>query len=162
MLASSYYESGAGNAIWVPVSYVVGPFVTFLISLRYNDGAGWSGLNKFCILVSAGSFVLWLTLPLVRDIGDVLNVTLAVMYINIFIDGLGALPTLVKSFHEPETEDRLTWGLFFAGNMINIFAVDSWSFATGSYPVYMAVVSGMITLLVISRVGPSIAKEFGK
>jgi hypothetical protein len=151
MLAVSYRESGAGDAIWVPVSYVVGPLATFIASLRYNDGEGWSGLNKLCIIASAGSFVLWLVL--FSFFGKNPGVPLTVMYINIFIDGMGALPTLRKSFHEPESEDRLTWALFITGNTLNLLAVDYWSVETGSYPLYMFVVSGMIAFLVISRFG---------
>lgn len=147
MLAASYRESGAGDAIWVPVSYVAGPLATFIVSLRYNDGEGWSGLNKICILVSAGSSVLWLVL--FSFFGKNTGVPLAVMYINIFIDGMGALPTLRKSFHEPESEDRLTWALFITGNTLNLFAVEHWSLATGSYPLYMFVASGAISALVI-------------
>ncbi len=158
MLAASYGESGGGDAIWVPISYVVGPLVIFTISLRHNDGEGWSGLNRLCILISAGSFVLWLVLSSV--FGKVPGIPLTVMYVNIFIDGMGALPTIRKSFYEPESEDRFTWMLFISGNTLNLFAVDHWSFATGSYPVYMFVACGTIAVLVVRPFVRSLVHNF--
>ncbi|HWQ59591.1 MAG TPA: hypothetical protein VN420_00370 [Candidatus Fimivivens sp.] len=82
------------------------------------------------------------------------------IYINIFIDGMGALPTLRKSFHEPESEDKLTRSLSSAGNTLNLFAVEHWSLATGSYPVYMFVVCKAISVLVVRPFAVSLVTGF--
>src|SRR5688572_11025851 len=49
MLGASYYSSGANNTIWVPVSYIVGPLVTALLSIKYGEG-GWNRFDKGCLL----------------------------------------------------------------------------------------------------------------
>src|SRR5207248_2703381 len=40
MLCASSYASGARHALWVPLSYVIGPLATALLALKYGEG-GW-------------------------------------------------------------------------------------------------------------------------
>ena len=67
---------------------------------------------------------------------------------GIVIDLAGLLPTIRKTCREPWTEDRLAWTISFAGAMLNMIAVKSWTFAIGIYPIYMFVAHlGMMILL---------------
>lgn len=140
MLAISYYSSGAKHTIWVPVSYLIGPFITALLSIKYGEG-GWTRFDRYCLLGAGASLVLWW----------MFNSPLVALLINIFIDLLGSLPTIKKAYHEPEKEDRLAWALFFIGNIVNLFAVGIWTFAIAVYPVYMFLGSSLIAALVFFR-----------
>lgn len=140
MLAASYYSSGANHSIWVPVSYVIGPLVTALLSIRFGEG-GWSLFDRCCLLGAGLSVMLWW----------VFSSPLVALLINIFIDFLGALPTIRKAYYKPEEEDRAAWGLFFIANAINLFAVEAWTLATASYTLYMFFASGVIAGLVFRR-----------
>ncbi len=138
LLGSSYYASGAQHTIWVPVSYVVGPLVTALLSLRYGEG-GWTRFDRYCVAGAGLSLVLWW----------IFQTPMIALLINLSIDFLGALPTIRKSYLEPAGEDRVAWALFWAGNIANLFAVERWTFAIAVYPVYMFLASGAIALLVL-------------
>lgn len=140
MLGASYYSSGANHTIWVPMSYIIGPLVTAILSIKYGEG-GWTRFDRACLFGAAVSAVFWwlFSSPLVA------------LLINLFIDFLGALPTIKKAYYKPETENKLAWTLFIIGNTTNLFAIETWSFAIAVYPIYMFFGSGTIAALVLRR-----------
>jgi len=137
----SYYSSGARDTMWVPITYIIGPFVITILSFKYGEG-GWTKFDRYCLLGACASLVLWW----------MFNSPLIALITNLFIDFMGALPTLRKSYYEPEKENGLAWALSFLSNLVNIFAVKQWTFAIAIYPIYMIVVSGLITALVLRKV----------
>src|ERR1700730_15252856 len=58
MLCASYYASGARHTIWVPISYVVGPLVTALLSVKYGEG-GSGRFDRFCLGSTLLSLLAW-------------------------------------------------------------------------------------------------------
>ena len=138
VLGASYYSSGAENTIWVPVSYAVGPLVTALLAIRHGEG-GWTTLDRNCLLGAGSGLLLWW----------LFNSPLVALIMTLGVDFSGAVPTIRKAYRAPETEDRLAWALFIAGNTVNLAAVEQWQFAIGVYPVYMFLASGTIAALVL-------------
>lgn len=140
ILGTSYHSSGANNTIWVPVSYVIGPFIIAIISLKYGEG-GWTKFDRSCLIGAAASVILWFTFkePIIA------------LLVCLTIDLLGALPTIRKAYKDPEGEDKFAWGLFFVGNTLNLSAVEKLSFAILVYPLYMFVANGLITFFVFRR-----------
>ena len=140
MLAASYYSSGASHTMWVPVSYLIGPVVTALLSLKFGEG-GWTGFARWCLGGSAASLLFWIAT----------NEPMTALLVNLFIDFLGALPTIKKAYRDPKGEDRLAWTLFVTGSVLNLLAVDRLEFAILIYPLYMLFVTGFIWVLVLRR-----------
>lgn len=140
LLAGSYYATGARDSLWVPLSYVVGPLLTALLALKYGEG-GWTRLDRACFAGAGGSLLLWV----------VSGSPLAALLVNILIDIFGAMPTIRKSYTDPESEDRLSWGLFLVGDALNLFAIRPWSLETAIYPLYLFGLAGLITLLLARR-----------
>ncbi len=139
-LGASYYSSGADHTIWVPVSYIIGPFVVAILSLKYGEG-GWTRFDRICLLGAVISVALWW----------MSNSPLIALCINLFIDFMGALPTIRKSYYKPEGEDRSAWIIFLIGNTVNLFAVEKWTFAIAAYPIYMFVADCLIVTLLLLR-----------
>jgi len=135
-LCASYFAAGARASIWTPVSYVVGPFLIALLALRYGD-RHFSRFDAFCLGIAALSLILWWWT-------GIPSVALA---LNMAVDAVGALPTVRKSWSEPESEDRLAWGLFLLANSLNLLAVTPWTLASGVYPSYLFALSLMMNLL---------------
>lgn len=140
MLASSYSASGAKDTIWVAISYIIGPLITALLAIKFGEG-GWTRFDRACIACAVMSGVLWF----------VFDSPMVALSINIVIDAAGALPTIKKTYKEPEGEDRVAWALFFIGNTINLFAVGTWNFAIAIYPIYLFIGSGIIAFQVFFR-----------
>lgn len=140
MAGSSYWASGARETMWVPVSYIIGPSAVLLFALKYGEG-GWTKLDRACLAMALMSGVLWWLTgnPLVA------------LCLNIFVDFLGAVPTAVKAWRKPESEDRTAWMFWFLGSVANMFAVTKWTFSIAVYPVYM--VSG-ISLIIFALYRP--------
>ncbi len=137
MLGASYYSSGANHTIWVPASYIIGPFVIAILSIKYGEG-GWTRFDRGCLIGAAVSLALWW----------IFSSPIIALLINLSIDLLGALPTIRKAYYEPNGENRTAWALFFAGNTFNLFAVERWVLVIAIYPIYMFLGSGIITTLV--------------
>ena len=139
LLASSYHYSGATHTIWVAVSYILGPLVTFLFSMKYGEG-GWGKWDRWCIVGTALSLIFW-WVSKSATIGLLASLT---------IEFFGSIPTIRKSYLEPEKEDKLAWVLSSLGNALNLLAIQKGGgFAITVYPVYMFIEVGLITTLVI-------------
>lgn len=142
ILCASAWAAGARASIWTPVSYALGPSVVTLFALRYGE----RGLSRFdlgCIAAAAASLLLWY----------LAETPLVALLINIVIDLVGALPTLRKTWHDPDSEDRLSWGLFCAANLVNLAAIERWRFAEAVYPVYLVGITGAVNAVIWWRRG---------
>jgi len=140
LLGASYLAAGADRTIWVAVGYAVGPLVTAALSVKYGEG-GWSRFDRGCVVGAAAGVAAW----------SLTGSPLAALVIFLFIDLMGALPTVRKCWRDSASEDRLTWALFLAGNTLNLFAVERWTFAIAAYPLYMFLGSGVIVALLFCR-----------
>ncbi len=136
LLAFSYIAEGDQNSIWLPLGYFLGPLITAILSLRYGY-AEWTRLDTFCIVAAAISIIPWI-------LAD--NATMTLL-INLAIDSTGAIPTLVKTYREPETEDLTAWMIFFIANTLQLFAISMWNLAA-LYPVYLFLLAGSIVLFI--------------
>lgn len=137
ILLASYAATGARTTLWVPISYAVGSLAIFLLSLWRGEG-GWTRFDRTCLSGVVLSLFLWwyFRTPIVA------------LLMNLSIDLMGALPTIRKSWLQPEGEDRYAWLLWAAGNTLNLLAVKSWTFANAAYTVYMFLGAGLICVLV--------------
>lgn len=134
LLAFSYIETGDIQTIWLPLGYFLGPLITAFLSLRYGYMV-WSRLDTICIIVALLSVVPWI----------LSHNAMLTLLVNVFIDAVGAIPTVIKSYREPETEDFLAWLIFFIANTIQLVAIQVWNLAA-IYPIYLFFLAGSITL----------------
>ena len=137
------------DTLWVPVAYVAGPLVVAVLSIKFGEG-GWTWLDRLCLFGAAASAPLWW----------LSGSPLIALVINLLIDALGALPTIRKSYYNPQGEDRTAWALGLAGATVNLFAIEAWSYEIAAYPVYMFVANATIAALVLvprkqKNIGPS-------
>ncbi len=140
LIAASYYASGARNTMWVALAYTVGPLIAAILAFKYGEG-GTTRFDIYCLVGCAASVILW-----VLSENPVYT-----LVINIFIDFLGILPTLKKSFIDPLSEDGLAWSVTTFSNLLNIFAIELWVFSVAVYPVYMLIVNGLVTTFIFRK-----------
>jgi hypothetical protein len=142
ILTASQYSAGAMNTLWITGCAIVGQLFIAVLSLKRGDG-GWNRFDRLCIAGSILSLLLWWQS----------SSALVAIVFNIVIDWLGALPTVVKSYRDPESENLTTWSLYLLASTLNLFAVEQWSLAIGLLPMYLFVVNVIIvTFLLRSRV----------
>ena len=135
MIAFSYWSLGARDTIWIALSYTLGPLIIALLSLKYGEGK-WQKLDTICFSVSLASALVWY----------ISNSAIIALLINIFMDFVGLLPTIQKSYLRPSGEDRPAWTLESIASILNILAIENWVFSIAFYPIYLALINGIITL----------------
>lgn len=140
VISASYYSTGANNTIWLPVCGGIGQLIIAILSLKYGEG-GWNRFDRLCLLGVGISLLLWWQF----------NSPLIALLFNILIDFLGALPTIKKSYYEPQTENLLTWSLYLIASIINLFAIDYWSFQLAAFPLYIFLINATIVIFILSR-----------
>lgn len=150
--------------------WAAAPLIAF--SAELGHGVGLPALMTFMVgfgplLIFLGSFVnrqsVWrLTrLDLACGVLSVLGLALwqitgsgylAILFC-ILADALAGIPTIVKSYKEPETEN---WHVFFFGSInatITLLAIDTWDFAHAAFPLYILAICVLLVVLIKFRVG---------
>ena len=130
IIAASYYSAGARDTAWTPTAYAIGILIVAALSFRYGEG-GFGLFDVACLIGAGTGLALWL---LTKD-------PALALYLTIIVDAIGSLPTIKKAYERPGTEDRTAWALFFAANIINLFAIREWTLAIASYPVYVLILN---------------------
>jgi hypothetical protein len=116
-----------------------GPLLVFIASF-VNKKSYWK-LEKFdygCGFLSLLALILWW----ITKIPEV-----AIIF-AIASDGLAAVPTLVKSWKYPETENAgpFTAGIF--SSLTSFAAIKIWNFSALAFPIYLVIVNISITLAI--------------
>lgn len=149
MIASSYFVGGARDTIWVPLVYVLGPFMIAVLSITYGEGKSWEVLDKWCFAIAILSLPIWYFS----------KSAILVLVINIFLDFIALVPTIKKSYLRPDGEDRPAWTLESLAGIFNVFAIERWTFSIAFYPIYLLVINGIITMLLYRPVVTKFFKQ---
>ncbi|OGM31970.1 hypothetical protein A2803_02680 [Candidatus Woesebacteria bacterium RIFCSPHIGHO2_01_FULL_44_21] len=141
-------EISRGVGIQSLTTFVVGfvPLIIFIASF-VNKKSEWQ-LTRFDIICGALStlgIILWF---ITKD------ANIAILF-AVLADGLAALPTIVKSYEYPESENSTIF-LFGAVNAaIGLLAIQIWNFEHFAFPLYLLVVNSVLVLLIKYKFGKS-------
>ncbi|MFT5831924.1 MAG: hypothetical protein ACI9SY_000301 [Candidatus Paceibacteria bacterium] len=136
------YAEEVSSVIWITLSTALLPLAVVAVSYL-NPAAYWKlkardyylgGLAVFTIL-------LWY---LTND--AVLAIVLALT-----ADFLAGIPTLIKSYTHPFSEDWQPYALNAIGFTLGIFAIQEWVVAEAAYLVYLAIITSVFTVLIFVR-----------
>jgi hypothetical protein len=144
-LLASYAASGARETVWVAAANLAAFVFVLALSFKYGVG-GWTALDITCLTGAVLGFGLWWWF----------DSPLPTLYSGLFIDLVGAVPTIVKAWKEPESEDLLAWVMFCLANALNLLAIKHWSVTMASYPVYMVFITSLLVAVLLARRGASV------
>ncbi len=124
------------------------PLLIFLASF-INKKAYWKAEKRdyFFGGLSIIGLVLWLT----TGVGNI-----AILF-SIIADLLAAVPTLIKSYRNPETESSIGFVAPAIGSFITILTIKEWDFATYSFPIYILIICSVLSFLIISKIGKKLS-----
>jgi len=139
-------EIKEGVGIQSLMTFMVGfsPLLVFLASF-INKKATWQ-LKRFdfiCGALSVIGIIFWLLTK---------NGNIAIFF-SIVADGLAAIPTLVKSYSFPETENYHVYLTAAINAAITLLAIDIWNFAHFGFPLYILVLCSVLVFLIKFRAG---------
>jgi len=145
-LITFFAEIKQGVGIQSLLPFMVGfiPFAVFLASF-VNKKAYWKigYLDLACGSLALTGLVLW-------QITKVGNIAIA---LSILSDLLAGLPTVIKSYREPETENYVLYltNAIFAG--ITLLTIKVWSFEQFAFPLYIFLIALIIAILIKFKIG---------
>jgi hypothetical protein len=126
ILLGSYQAIGATNTLWLLIAQVISQFVITVYAFRYSQGR-WQRLDRICLAGAGLSLVLWWCSgsPLVA------------LLMNTTMDLLGAIPTISKIYHDPNSEDLRFWVMSFTATVLNLLAIENFSLSFIVFPLYL-------------------------
>src|SRR3990167_6881798 len=128
ILYISYRQSGATDTLWAPLAAVFATITIALLSIKYGVG-GWTPFDRKCLFAAGVGLFLWF----------LFDQPLLAVLSSLAVDLIGALPTIKKVWTDSESEDKLSWGIFWLSSLANVFAIGQWTFAVAIYPLAMLV-----------------------
>lgn len=126
------------------------PVLIFLASF-VNKKSYWklSNFDKICGVFSVLGIILWQ----LTGVGNI-----AILF-SILADGMAALPTIIKSFHFPETESAFAYATAVIGSVITILTIKQWNFETYGFPVYILLIDIVLVLAIKFRIGKKLSPK---
>lgn len=139
ILLASYFAVGARSTIFLPIVYFINGLIVLILSFRYGIYF-WSRLDYVSLFIAGLSLIIWF---LTKN-------PLTALLMNLTMDAVAYLPTIKKSYLDPDSESHIAWFFIFLGACLNLLAIDSLSFGVLIYPIVMFVMNGIL-LMVLYR-----------
>jgi len=141
-----------GVGITALATFIVGfaPLVIFIASFLNKD-AKWeiSKLDIVCGTLSIIGLLLWM----ITKVGNV------AIFFSILADGLAAIPTIVKSYKFPETENSMVFSFGVLNSVIALLALSEWNFQSYGFPLYLLFLDFAIATLIQYKWGLKLQKK---
>lgn len=145
-LVAFFAEIKQGVGILSLTTFIVGfvPLLIFIASFT-NKKAEWklTRLDLSCGILSILGLIIWL----ITKVGNI------AIFFSILADGLAAVPTIIKSYFYPESENDLVYlfGIINAG--IGLLTISEWKFQHYGFPAYLFFLCLTLTLLIRFKIG---------
>lgn len=75
------------------------------------------------------------------------------IFFSILAEGLGTLPTVIKSYKYPETEIAWPWLASFIGGLLTLLTIKTWGFEQYGFPLFYSIEMFIIYLFVEFKIG---------
>ncbi len=145
-LIAAFAQIKQGVGILFITTFVVGflPVIIFIASF-VNKDAKWK-ITKFdltCGLLSLIGLVLWL----ITKVGNV------AIFFSIVADGLASVPTILKSYSDPESENDSVYWFGTVNAALGLLTISTWKFEFWGFPLYLLFCSLGIAILIRFKIG---------
>lgn len=136
------FVNGVGWAVLPVFMSGFGPLLVFIASF-VSSKSYWK-LERFdflCGLFSLVALILW---------GITKEPNIAIVF-AILSDGFAAIPTLVKSWKYPETENPMPFTTGVFNSLTSFAAIKIWIFSAYAFPIYLVLINTSIALAIYRR-----------
>ena len=147
---SAEIQKGVGIQSLMTLIVGVNPLLVFFASF-INKHSYWK-LNKidyFYGALALAGIIAW------KITGDG---NIAIIF-SILADGFASLPTVIKSFKNPETESSAIYIFSGINAIITLLTIKSWTFAHWGFPAYFVIICTILVLLIHFKLGRVIIKH---
>lgn len=140
-LVAFFAQISQGVGISALMTFSVGflPLLIFLASF-VNKKSQWQ-ITRFDLVCGAFS-IMGLLAWYLTNVGNI-----AIVF-SIIADALAALPTIIKSYNEPESESSFAFLLASIGTLITLLSIQNWDFANAGFLLYILFANVLIFCLI--------------
>ncbi|MFA4998580.1 MAG: hypothetical protein WC514_00965 [Candidatus Paceibacterota bacterium] len=133
----SQFAKGASYSLVMTGVQAIGDFSIFILAIKY--GIGGFMKRDIVALIGAGiGLFLWY----------ITKEAAIALFIVIFIDAIGVILTVIKSYEKPETETVSSWVLVSISGFLACVAVGSFNLVLLVFPFYI-LLAGLAVLIAI-------------
>lgn len=123
----------------------IGPVAVFAVSMWFQRGAiRLSRLDKGMVVMASVGIICWL---FTKD-------AMLALWFSIIADAVSSVPTLVKSYANPGSEQALPYLLSCSSMVCALAAIQEWTVAAYAFSAYILGLNMVLFSLIASRVGP--------
>jgi hypothetical protein len=142
MIAASSWAAGARDTVWFPVGYTLSFLIVAFLSVKYGEGPlSLHLLDRVSLAIAVLSAAIWWSL----------QSPVASLLMNICTEFVALIPTIVKAYRRPWTEERVAWGITGVASLLNLLAISNWTFGIALYPVYAFITNAVIIYPIMLR-----------
>jgi len=133
--------TGTSNVAGIIFAWIFLARATYLLVMAAIYGVGgWQKLDKYCLGLGVVALGLYVTTH---------NGFVTILF-GILADLIGYIPTFVKTWRRPDSEDPVYFGIEALASLFAVFAV--WSWVVGiMFPVYFTVCAGAVVVLIYRK-----------
>jgi hypothetical protein len=140
-------QQGVGLQSLMTLSVGLGPFFVLCASFA-NKNSVWKigPFDLACGVASILGLLLWL----------ITSNNLVALASFMAADGLAGLPTVVKSWTNPESESASAYIGGFVNALLTLATVTTWTTAVVAFPLQIVIFNVVQTILIMGRIGPRV------
>jgi hypothetical protein len=141
---SAEIQKGVGIQSLMTFSVGFGPLIIFIASFA-NKKSYWKLEKRDYLygLLAAIGLVLWK----ITGEGNI------AIFFSILADGLASIPTVIKSYTNPESESANAFFLSFINASLTILTIKTWTFAHWGFPIYILLIDAILFVLIKFKIG---------
>ena len=146
-------EIKQGVGIQSLMTFMLGfsPILIFLASfVNKKSGRKIGKFDIICGSLSVIGLILW----------QITKVDNLAIFFSILADSSAALPTIIKSYKAPETENYHIYLAAVFYSLITLGTIKIWNFAHWAFPAYIFLLNLILVGLVQFKLGPKFQKNF--
>lgn len=133
-------DENHSSAFWLSAASTVQATATFALSIKWGYG-GWAKLDIACLVIAIIGLIFW----------QISGNALVGLYAAITADIVGIVPTFVKTYKLPRTENWQFFAIDTVAGLLSLMAIAGLTLYTASYPIYIVLVNGALAALIIVR-----------
>ncbi len=122
----SQFAKGGTFSIIMTGAQAIGDTFIFILAIRWGMG-GFLKRDLYALVGAVSGLILWL----------ITKEAAIALFIVIFIDGIGAFLTVLKSYEKPKTETISSWVLTFIAGFLACLSVGELNFVLLAFPLYI-------------------------
>jgi hypothetical protein len=132
-------------SIWQLWAFAITPLIIAILSV-FKGQKGFGVYDKICMSIAGISILVWLAL------WNDPSATRIVLLLAILARFMGVIPTIIKAYQDPKSEDKIAWIILTSATIINLFAVKDWSlmrWTIAAFPIYAVIEAFPVLLLIL-------------